>query len=75
MDYIIEETGCRPEEIAIVGDRLYTDIAVADGSPVTSILVLSGESTMEDVEKSDVKPDVIVDTLENITEILKDNKE
>ena len=30
---------------------------------------------MEDVEKSDVKPDVIVDTLENITEILKDNKE
>ena len=75
LDYIIEETGCRPEEIAIVGDRLYTDIAVADGSPVTSILVLSGESTMEDVEKSDVKPDVIVDTLENITEILKDNKE
>ena len=40
LDYIIKETGCKPEEIAIVGDRLYTDIAVADGSEVTSILVL-----------------------------------
>ena len=36
---MIQETGYRPDEIAIVGDRLYTDIAVADGSPVTSILV------------------------------------
>ena len=70
LNYFVEQSGYRPEEIAIVGDRLYTDIAVADGSPVTSILVLSGESTLEDVEKSDVKPDVIVDSLEDITEIL-----
>jgi len=60
LDYIIRETGYRAEEIAIVGDRLYTDIAVADGSDVMSILVLSGESTMDDVDKSNVKPDFIV---------------
>ena len=66
LDYIIEETGYRPEEIAIVGDRLYTDIAVADGSDVTSILVLTGESTREDVEQSAVKPDFVVDSLKNI---------
>ncbi|MFQ7422710.1 MAG: HAD hydrolase-like protein [Anaerostipes sp.] len=30
LDYIIQETGYEPDEIAIVGDRLYTDIAVAD---------------------------------------------
>ena len=69
LDYIIKETGYQPEEIAIVGDRLYTDIAVADGSDVTSILVLSGESTREDVEKSDVKPDVVVETLVEICEL------
>ena len=68
LDYIIKETGYQPEEIAIVGDRLYTDIAVADGSDVTSILVLSGESTREDVEKSDVKPDVVVENLVEICE-------
>ncbi len=60
LDYIIKETGYEPDEIAIVGDRLYTDIAVADQSDVTSILVLSGESTREDVKTSDVKPDVIL---------------
>lgn len=67
LDYIIKETGNKPEEIAIVGDQLYTDIAVADGSAVTSILVLSGESSLEDVEKSKIKPDYIV---ENLMEIL-----
>lgn len=66
LDYIIKETGNKPEEIAIVGDRLYTDIAVADGSAVTSILVLSGESSWEDVEYSDIKPDYIVENLMDI---------
>lgn len=71
LNYIIEETGCRQEEIAIVGDRLYTDIAVAEGSFVTSILVLTGESTRNDVEKSEVKPDIILNSLKDITEVMK----
>lgn len=70
LEYIIKETGFRPEEIAIVGDRLYTDIAVANGSEVTSIMVLTGEATLEDVKNSDIKPDMIVDSLEDITKML-----
>lgn len=70
LEYIIKETGCEPDEVAIVGDRLYTDIAVADQSDVTSILVLSGESTREDVEISKVKPDLIFENLSEITELL-----
>jgi 4-nitrophenyl phosphatase len=66
LDYMVKESGCRPDEIAIVGDRLYTDIAVADGSDVTSILVLSGETTLEDVEQSDIKPDMIRKDLSEI---------
>lgn len=72
LEYIVRETGCRPEEIAVVGDRLYTDIAVADGSHVTSVLVLSGESTAEDAEKSNVKPDLIVKDLSEITKELNE---
>ncbi len=68
LEYLLEKTGCKADELAIVGDRLYTDIATAAGTEVTSILVLSGESTLEDVEKSDVKPDFI---FENIGEIIK----
>ena len=70
LDYMIKETGYEPEEIAIVGDRLYTDIAVADQSNVTSILVLSGESTGEDIRTSKVKPDSIFEDLSGITELL-----
>lgn len=70
LDYIVEQTGYQPEEIAIVGDRLYTDIAVADGSPVTSILVLSGESTLQDVEDSTVKPDIILNSLKELSNTL-----
>lgn len=67
LRYMLKKTGCRPEELAVVGDRLYTDIAVAQGTEVRSILVLSGESTLEDVEKSPVKPDLI---FQNIGEII-----
>ena len=49
---------------------MYTDIAVADQSDVMSILVLSGESTREDVKTSDVKPNVILEDLSEITKML-----
>jgi glycerol-1-phosphate dehydrogenase [NAD(P)+] len=70
LDYIIQKTGCQPEEIAVVGDRLYTDIAVADGSEITSIMVLTGEATLADVGNSRIKPDIIVNSLADITTML-----
>lgn len=55
----MEKTGFRPEETALIGDRLYTDIACGVNAKINSIFVLSGEGTLEDLEKSDVKPDFI----------------
>lgn len=63
LDYMLKHTGCRPEELAVIGDRLYTDIAVADGTDVTSILVLSGETTPDMLAESSVKPDLVVPDL------------
>ena len=68
LEYLLDKTGCKAHELAIIGDRLYTDIATAGGTDVTSILVLSGESTLEDVEDSSIKPDLI---FKNIGEIIK----
>lgn len=45
--------------IAMIGDRLYTDIKMAKDSGMVAILVLSGETKMEDVEGSSLKPDLI----------------
>ncbi|MCH5353251.1 MAG: HAD-IIA family hydrolase [Acutalibacter sp.] len=70
LSYLLEHTGCRPEELAVIGDRLYTDIAVADGTEVTSILVMSGETTTDLLESSEVKPDLVVHDLEELTKLL-----
>lgn len=56
-------TGNPLEEMAMVGDRLYTDVATGVNHGMTGILVLSGEATMKDVEESDVTPHLIFDKL------------
>ncbi|MBQ8201705.1 MAG: HAD-IIA family hydrolase [Clostridia bacterium] len=56
-------TGYPIEAMAMVGDRLYTDVATGVNHGMTGILVLSGEATMADVAVSDVKPDLIFDRL------------
>ncbi len=63
-------TGRENDELAFVGDRLYTDIATAVNNGITGILVLSGETSPQDVEKSDVKPDFVFDSLETIGRVL-----
>ncbi len=65
----MEKTGFSKEETAIIGDRLYTDIACGVNAGITSIFVLSGEGTMDDVQKSDKKPDFIY---QDIKELLTD---
>lgn len=55
----MEKTGFSREETAVMGDRLYTDIACGCNAGISTIFVLSGEGTMEDVEKGDVKPEFI----------------
>ena len=67
---IIKETGHKADQIAIIGDRLYTDIAVADQSDVTSILVMSGETKSKDVEKSEIKPDIMIDNIGVLADLL-----
>ncbi len=47
---IIERHGLKPEEIAMVGDRIYTDTAMARNAGAFGVLVLSGETTMETAE-------------------------
>ena len=56
-----------PEEIAVVGDRLYTDKAIADRALVDFVCVLSGETTREDLAAYDGTPPVaVVDTFDMV---------
>lgn len=63
VDEALHITGFRADELAMVGDRLYTDIATGVDFGMLSILVLSGEASMEDLKTSPVQPHLIFDSL------------
>ena len=60
-----------PNELAMVGDRLYTDMAMARNTGVLGILVLTGETTLSDLERLESPPDLIVSGLEELGERLR----
>lgn len=63
------ETGYPKEEAVLIGDRLYTDIACGVNAGISSIFVLSGEGTEEDLKHSPVKPEFMY---QNIRTLLND---
>jgi HAD superfamily hydrolase (TIGR01450 family) len=63
--------GLKAKEIGVVGDRLYTDMAMAHGAGAMGILVLSGEATREDAMKAECTPDLIVEHVGVLGEMLK----
>lgn len=66
IDAMLEKTGAKAENTAVIGDRLYTDVAAGVGNGLTGILVLSGEATLQDIKASKVKPSLIFDSVKKI---------
>ncbi len=65
-DYIVKQTGFKAEEIAIVGDRIYTDVATSQYSDMLGVLVLSGETKKEDIAKFEITPDFVFDDIQEL---------
>ena len=57
---------------AMVGDRLYTDMAMAKRAGMGGVLVLSGESTAEDVEQAPERPDFVFPSVREFQQALCD---
>lgn len=62
----MKTAGFEKSETAVIGDRIYTDIACGINAGVSTIFVLSGEGTEEDIKKYGIRPDYI---FENIREL------
>jgi 4-nitrophenyl phosphatase len=67
VDAILKKTGLQVEELCMVGDRLYTDIALGEHGMAT-ILVLSGETRAQDLTGSTHKPDLVLPDLQGLLE-------
>lgn len=66
MEMILKNTGYTKEQIAMVGDRLYTDVATGVNNDSNGILVLSGETKEEDLAKSEIVPTAIYGSLKDM---------
>lgn len=60
------EMGVGPKDVVMVGDRLYTDIRMANDNGVESVAVLTGEATLESIGASEYKPTYICDSVAGI---------
>ena len=67
----MDMTGHKKQETAVIGDRIYTDVKSGINAGALSILVMSGETTKEMLNKSDDKPDIVINSAKEILEILK----
>ena len=72
LKYVLKNTGFREEEIAFVGDRLYTDIAIGKDNASVTILVLSGEAKLSDLLESEIQPSLIFDSLGGVQNVLEE---
>ena len=71
IDVISAMTGIPNEKICAVGDRLYTDIAVAQNAGSVSVLVLSGETSPEMAAAAERQPDYTLPSVKELHDILK----
>ncbi|MBO4367353.1 MAG: HAD-IIA family hydrolase [Clostridia bacterium] len=70
VDAALERTGLQAQDLAMVGDRLYTDIETGNRHGMTSILVMSGETTPEMLAASDIRPHLIFGRLADMIPLL-----
>jgi NagD protein len=68
---ILHRHSLAPENLAMVGDRLYTDIMMAHHAGVLGVLVLTGEATAAEAKAFSPAPDLVVSGLQELGERLR----
>lgn len=70
FDTALDVLGTAPGETLMIGDRLNTDIVGAAQLGLRTALVLSGISSSDELESSEVQPEIIFDALPALVEAL-----
>lgn len=73
VDSAAKKMGVDIDKIAMVGDRLYTDIAMGGTANITTALVLSGETKQADIADSPHQPTYVFENIGKMSEWLKRN--
>ncbi len=71
LDGILTSKNLKPEEVAMVGDRIYTDMMMAHNAGAFGVLVLTGEATLEDAKAADPELDIILPSIEVLGNLIE----
>ena len=66
----LKEIGASADETVLIGDDIYTDICGAQKSGMKAFLVKTGKYRKDDVEKSGVSPDAVLDSIADLKDYL-----
>lgn len=69
----IKNTKYKLDEVLVVGDRLYTDIACGINANVDTCVVFTGEAKLEDLETTIYKPTYKFNNIKELYEFIKKN--
>lgn len=64
--HILKKHNATPQQAVMIGDRIYTDMALARRVSCSSILVLSGETKKEDLERIEEQPTLVVESVADL---------
>jgi NagD protein len=71
LEGVMRRLDAKREETAMVGDRLSTDILFGVKNGITSVCVMTGDTTYEMLEDSKIKPDYVLENFAQFLTILK----
>lgn len=74
VEAVLARHDLQPSELAVVGDRLNTDMALARAAGVVGALVLTGGTRREDLAGADFQPDFIVENVGELARMLTEAK-
>ena len=66
----LDDLGCTPNDIVMVGDDSINDIGGAQSLGIKSVLVKTGKYRKKLLEKSDIVPDAIMDSIAELAILL-----
>lgn len=69
VDIVREKYGHSRQETAVIGDRLYTDIAAGVNAGVISVCVLTGEASPEAIREGAIKPAFTLESVKDLWQI------
>jgi HAD superfamily hydrolase (TIGR01450 family) len=77
LDAVFARHSVSPREVALVGDRLYTDIRMARDAGAVAVLTLTGETKRADIENcpQEQRPDIVVSDLGELGRLLENARQ